>query len=323
MRDIHNMSEYPVPELREVFEAMKTLRRFFGPSPLARFSGLDREVGSATYLKLENLLPTGSFKIRGATYLISSLSEEERKNGVIVASTGNFAQGVSYAASMTGTAATVVMPENSNPVKVRATRELGGDIIFHGEKFDDARRFAESLAVEKGYRYIHSANEPMLVAGVGTHTLEMLLEMPDLERIIVPVGGGSGVAGACLVAKALDPEIEVIGVQSESSQAAYLSWKKGEIVTAPNDTFAEGVATSEGFGFTQGIMKRYLDDFVLVSDSDIRNAMKLMIRETRIVPESASASSLAALLSIGGRGKTALVITGGNVAPDQLREIMS
>lgn len=301
--------------------ARKVLYNYISPSPLLSYSRINDLAGTEVYLKHENLLPTRSFKVRGAIYLISRLSEEEKKRGVIAASTGNFSQGVSFAARKAGVSAKIVMPEHSNPEKVEATRKLGGEIVFHGSKFDDAREYAEQLAERSGYRYIHSANEPDLVAGVGTHTYEIIEQIPDVDAIIVPVGGGSGAAGAITVAKAFDRKIKVIGVQSESSPAAYLSWKEGRIVRAENRSFAEGVATGEGYEFTQDIMRNDMDDFILVSDDEIRNAMKAIFLSTGMVVESASSSTFAAALKIGkerlGR-KGVLIITGGNTTREQV-----
>ena len=318
------MVEWKIPELRDVFRAEKILRKHFAPSPLVNAS---REMvhGIETFLKLENFLPTGSFKVRGATYLISQLKDEEKEAGVIAASTGNFSQGVSYGADLYGLKARIVMPEGSNERKVRATKDLGGEVIFHGQKFDDSRKHAEELAASHGYRYIHSANEPMLVAGVGTHTLELLEQEPEIEAIIVPVGGGSGACGASVVTKAVSKDIMVIGVQSESSPAAYLSWKSGKHERADNLTYAEGLATGESFDFTQNIMRKLLDDFILVSDDEIRNAWKTLVRETRIIPESASAAALAAEIRMSAklRGKkVALIVTGGNSPQDQIDSLL-
>lgn len=321
---MREMKSSYIPELRDVVKAEKVLRMHFQPSPVAN---LAREVTpfAQTFLKLENLLPTGSFKIRGATYLISQLSENEKKAGVIAASTGNFSQGVSWASKKYGIKARIVMPEGSNPKKVEATRKLGGEVIFHGSKFDDARKYAESLASEKGYRYIHSANEPLLVTGVGTHTLELLMEHPEIDTIIVPVGGGSGAGGASIVAKSFSSRIRVIGVQSEKSQAAYASWKSGKDETSANETYAEGLATGESYYYTQGIMRKYLDDFVLVSDGQIMEAWKLLAKKARIIPESASASALAAELvmqkELDGRN-VALIITGGNSPETELDSLL-
>lgn len=314
------MSVLNPPTLRDVMLARKVIYRYITPSPLMSYGGINDLVGTELYLKHENLLPTRSFKVRGATFLISRLSDKERKRGVIAASTGNFSQGVSYAARKMGITAKIVMPEHSNQEKINATKALGGDIVFHGSKFDDAREYAEELAEKHGYRYIHSANEPDLVAGVGTHTYEIVEQVPDIDTIIVPVGGGSGAAGAITSAKSFDRRIRVIGVQSENSPAAYLSWKEKKIVRAGNNSFAEGVATGEGYEFTQEIMRKGLDDFILVSDDEIRDSMKIIFHATGMAVESASSSTLAAALKIGKEKlgkKVALVITGGNTPGDQ------
>ncbi len=317
------MSEFKIPDLREVLKAAKILRRHFPPSPVMRLAP-DLYPGTDVYLKLENMLPTRSFKIRGATYLISQLSREERESGVIAASTGNFSQGVSWAAREYGIRAVIVMPEGANEAKVRATRALGGEIIFHGGKFDDARKHAEELAERKGYRYVHSANEPMLVAGVATHTLELLSEQPGIDTVIVPVGGGSGASGACVVAKACG-KVSVIGVQSKESPAAFNSWKSGRHEVAGNKSYAEGLATGESYDFTQEIMRDCLDDFILVDDDEIRAAWRNAILGARIVPESASASSIAALERLSDKLKghsVGLVITGGNSPESELESIL-
>lgn len=320
------MTDYWIPTLGDVYRARNIQRRRFAASPLVNFPALDKELGLSAHLKLENLLPTGSFKIRGATYLISQLAESERKAGVVAASTGNFSQGVTHASISEGISAKIVMPENSNRTKVQATLDLGGEIVFHGSKFDDALKYAQELAEKEGRRYIHSANEPLLIAGVGVHTLELLEQNPETDAIIVPVGGGSGVCGASIVAKSVDPSIKVIGVQSDQSPAAYRSWKERKIVSAANNSFAEGLATGEGYEYTQDIMKNYMDDFILVSDQEIREAMKQIASATRIFPESASASSLAALNRMKAEFSgmnVALIITGGNSPAEQMGEVLS
>src|SRR5439155_1176595 len=178
--------------------------------------------------------PTGGLKVRGGVNLVSRLSDGERSRGVIAASTGNHGQSVAYASRLFGLSAIICAPAAANPVKVEAMQDLGAEVILEGERYDDSRRNAERLAREHGYRYIHSGDEPLLIAGVGTHTLEVLQEQPRIDTVIVPIGGGSGAAGGCISAKAINPEVQVIGVQSEQAQAAYLSWKNGELIESPN-----------------------------------------------------------------------------------------
>ena len=277
------------------------------------------------YVKHENHLPTGAFKVRGGINLISRLSEDERRRGVIAASTGNHAQSVAFASKLFGVRALIVMPENSNPLKVLATKELGAEVIFHGKDFDEAREFAEELASKQNYRYIHSANEPLLIAGVATHTLEILEDLPNADVIIVPVGGGSGAAGASIVAKSVNPKIRVIGVQSEKAPAAFKSWKDGKLVTDKSGTFAEGLATRVGFELTQRILRRLLDDFVLVSEEEIRNAMIVMVEKTHNLAEAAGASPLAAAQRISSSlegKKVVLILSGGNTSLQHLREAL-
>src|SRR5215470_17011 len=192
---------------------------------------------------LADVLAAGGFKVRGGVNLVSQLGAEERHRGVIAASTGNHGQSVAYAADLFGVRAVICVPEQANPVKVESMRALGAEVVFHGRDFDEAREHCEKQATEHGYRYIHSGNEPDLIAGVATCALELLESQPDIEVIVVPVGGGSGAAGACLVAKAVRPSVEVIGVQSEAAPAAFRSWQARELVTGSMRTLAEGLAT--------------------------------------------------------------------------------
>ncbi|TLY12919.1 MAG: threonine/serine dehydratase, partial [Thaumarchaeota archaeon] len=294
-------------------------------TPLYHYASLNSMLSADVYVKHENHLPTGAFKVRGGINLISRLSEDERRRGVIAASTGNHAQSVAFASKLFGVRALIVMPENSNPLKVLATKELGAEVIFHGKDFDEAREFAEELASKQNYRYIHSANEPLLIAGVATHTLEILEDLPNVDVIIVPVGGGSGAAGASIVAKSVNPKIRVIGVQSEKAPAAFKSWKDGKLVTDKSGTFAEGLATRVGFELTQRILRRLLDDFVLVSEEEIRNAMIAMIEKTHNLAEAAGASPLAAAQRISSslKGKkVVLILSGGNTSLQHLREAL-
>src|SRR5262249_1153660 len=181
--------------------------------------------GAEVFVKHENHQPVGAFKVRGGINLVSQLSAEERERGVIAASTGNHGQSIAYAARLFGVPATICVPDAANPVKVASMRALGPELVFHGRDFDDAREHCERLAVERAYRYVHSGDEPLLIAGVGTETLEILEEQPGTDVILVPIGGGSGAAGACVVARAVKPDARVIGVQSEAAPAAYRSWR--------------------------------------------------------------------------------------------------
>jgi len=219
----------------------------------------------------------------------------------------------------------VYVPEGANPVKVAAIRGLGAEIVEHGRDFDEARDHGAGTAERDGSRWVHSGNEPDLIAGVATQTLEILEERPDVEVIIVPIGGGSGAAGACIAAKAINPSIQVIGVQSAAAPAAYLSWKQRQLVEDQMGTFAEGLATRVPFELPQRIMWEHLDDFILVSDDEIRSAQSTMIDTTRNLVEAAGAASLAAALALRDQlaGKvTAIILSGGNASRDQLLDLL-
>lgn len=315
------MTTSPVPDLADVLAARQRIAPYLRSTPLYRYPALDALTGARVWVKHENHQPVGAFKVRGGVNLISQLGAAERQRGVIAASTGNHGQSVAYAADVFGVRAVICMPEQANPVKVESMRALGAEVIFHGADFDAAREQCEKLATEHGYRYIHSGDEPALIAGVATGTLEILEAQPGTEVIVVPVGGGSGAAGACVVAKAVRPSVEVIGVQSEAAPAAYRSWQAGTLVEDTTQTFAEGLATRTAFELPQRIMRDLLDDFVLVSEDALRAATRVMIEKTRNLVEPAGAAALAAVLADPQRfaGRTvAVVCSGGNISPAQL-----
>jgi threonine dehydratase len=311
------------------FEDVLLARRQIGPyllrTPMHTHPAINDLVGAQVFIKHENYQPVGAFKVRGGINLVSQLSSQERERGVIAASTGNHGQSVSFAAKLFGVKARIVVPEGANPGKVAAMQGFGAEVIFHGERFDEARLYCEALAREHGYRYIHSGDEPLLIAGVATEALEMLEDEPGLETIFVPVGGGSGAAGVCIVARAINPRIRVIGVQAESSPAAYESWRQHRLVEAPNRTFAEGLATGTAFSLPQEILWELLGEFVLVSEEEIRQAMVWMIERAHTLAEGAGAAPLAAAYSMRDelRGKkVGLVCSGGNTSLDHLKRAL-
>jgi threonine dehydratase len=315
------MTALPVPDLADVLAARLRIAPYLQPTPLYRYPALDALTGARVRVKHENHQPVGAFKVRGGVNLVSQLTADERRRGVIAASTGNHGQSVAYAADLFGVRAVICMPERANPVKVESMQALGAEVVFWGRDFDEAREHCEKQAAAHGYRYIHSGNEPALVAGVATYTLEILQAAPETEVIVVPVGGGSGAAGACVVAKAVRPSVEVIGVQSEAAPAACRSWRAGTLVEDTSSTFAEGLATRTAFELPQQILRDLLDDFVLVSEDGLRSATRLMIEKTRNLVEPAGAAALAAVLSAPGRfagRKVAIVCSGGNISPAQL-----
>ncbi len=320
-------SPEPLPvTFRDVLHARRNLRAYLRPTPLYHYPALDAMVGAEVWVKHENHQPVGAFKVRGGVHLISQLDEAHRRAGVIAASTGNHGQSVAYAARLFGVRAIIAVPEDANPAKVASMRNLGAEVVFHGQNFDEARQWVEEEAQRRAYRYIHSGDEPLLIAGVATYALEMLEDQPDLDVIFVPVGGGSGAAGVCIVAKTLNPRIRVIGVQSEQAPAAWRSWKEHRIVEEPSRTFAEGLATGVGFELPQRILRRYLDDFILVSDDELRRAIIILLAHTRNLAEGAGAAALAGALKmrhqLAGR-RVGVVLSGGNLSIVRLRQLLA
>jgi threonine dehydratase len=319
------MTEWQVPTLADVLEARSRISPHLHRTPLFGYATLNDLLDATVFVKHENHQPTGAFKVRGGVNLLSQLSPEERERGVIAASTGNHGQSIAYAARLFGVRATICVPERANPVKIASMQGLGAELVFHGRDYDDAREHCEQLAEERGYRYVHSGNEPLLISGVATETLELLEDEPEIDVIVVPIGGGSGAAGACIVAKAVNPAITVIGVQSEAAPAAFRSWQERSLVKDRMGTFAEGLATRTAFELPMRILWQWLDDFVLVSDDEIREAQALMIESTRNLVEAAGAAPLAAALRLRDeiRGKrVALISSGGNASREQLLDVL-
>jgi threonine dehydratase len=311
-----------IPTFQDVLLAQRQIRPYLQRTPLYSYPAMNDLLDTEVFIKHENYQPVGAFKVRGGINLISQLDPQERARGVIAASTGNHGQSVAYAAQLFGVKAIIVVPEKANPGKVVAMQGMGAEVIFHGATYDESKVHCETLAHTHGYRYIHSGNEPLLIAGVATETLEMLEDEPGLEVIIVPIGGGSGAAGACIVAHAVNPHIQVIGVQSEASPAAYESWRQRRLVNAPNHTFAEGLATGVAFELPQAILRDLLDDFLLLSEEEIMRAMVWMIERAHTLAEGAGAAALAAAYRLRNElkgKKVGLVCSGGNTSLEHLR----
>ena len=311
------------PTLRDVYRAKKTIAPHIPRTPLHYSSGLSEMLSAEVYLKHEEYLPLGAFKGRGGINLLANMTEEEKERGLITASSGNHGQSMASACKMFGAKAIIGLPEGANPNKVAAMRALGAEIIFYGADFDAARMHCERIAKEEGYRFVHPVNDPLLIAGVGTQALETIEDLPDVEVLMLPLGGGSGVSGACIVAKGIDPSIEVLAVQSEQAPAAYQSWKQGEIVEAEMNTVAEGIATRVGYELAQGIMRDLLDDFLLVSDEEIHRAIGTLVDKAHTLAEGAGATALAGAIKYPERvkgKKVAITISGGNITVDQLRQ---
>ena len=313
------------PKFKDVLVAQRQIRPYLPRTPLHSYPAINNLIGTEVYIKHENYQPVGAFKARGGINLISQLSPEERRRGVITASTGNHGQSVAFAARLFGVQARIVVPEKANPGKVAAIQGMGAEVIFHGPTFDEARLHCEELASNNAYRYLHSGDEPLLIAGVGTEVLEMLEDQPGLQDIIVPIGGGSGAAGACIVAHAVNPAIRVIGVQSEASPAAYESWRQRRLVEVPNRTFAEGLATGTAFVLPQTILWELLKEFVLLTEEEILRAMAWMVERAHTLAEAAGAAPLAAAYRLRDElkgKKVGLICSGGNTSIEQLRRAL-
>jgi len=315
------------PTFRDVLEARRSIEPHLDPTPLLHQPTLSDLLGAEVWTKHENHLPTGSFKVRGGIHLATNLGETERRAGLYTASTGNHAQSIAWAGRATGTAVTVAMPEGANPVKVAGTRALGAEVILHGRDYDEAREWIGERAAEKAARFVGPADTE-LIAGVATYALEIVERLPEAEVLLVPVGAGSGACGCCLVGKHLNPALEVIGVQSAAAPTQQRTWAAGHPVTAPMETVAEGLATRVPHEHAQRMLsdpERGLDDFVLVSDAELEDSIRLLIDHARTLVEHAGAAALAAALSLRERlaGKrVVLVLSGGNLGSVALGRIL-
>jgi threonine dehydratase len=286
---------------------------------------LDEVTGCHVVIKHEEVQPTGAFKVRGGLNLLAGMTPAERERGVVSASTGNHGQSLAYASRRFGARCRIVMPQPANPTKVRALRAWGAELVLHGDTMEAAAEHACALADRDGARFVHPANEPALIAGVGTLYLELLTAHPELDVLLVPVGGGSGASAACLVAHAVAPNCRVIGVQTSASRAAHDSWRAGELLVRPNATSVEGLAIGAGFATTQGILRRHLSEFVLVDDEQVRTAQLLLLTHAHTLAEGAGAASLAGLLAMRAElagARVGVVVTGGNASPAELSSVL-
>ena len=303
------------PTYQDVLDAGPRVYAHLRRSPLMRHPLLDEWTGYETWVKHENHNPTGAFKVRGGLNLVAQLSEDERRRGVISASTGNHGQSIAFASQVHGVSCRIVVPVGNNPEKNAAIRALGATVEERGRDFDEAREFVESVAAKEGLRYVHSANEPHLIAGVGTYAAEILDELPDVDCIFVPIGGGSGAAGCCIVRTGRGAAAKVIGVQAERADAFARSWRSGtRVSTGSADTLAEGLATRMTYDLTFSLLERALDDVVTLSEDELRESIRASLSCTHNLAEGAGAASLAAARKYrsGGRTKAVCVMTGGN-----------
>src|ERR1700722_374490 len=266
------------PSYADVVQAAEVVHRYIRPTPLYEWPALSQMLGCRFFLKHENHTPTTAFKVRGGINLVSRLTDEQKKRGIIGCTPGNHGQSLAYACRQFGVRCVLVVPVKNNPDKVAAMRALGAELIEHGRDFDEAREHCESIRHREGLRYVHSANEPDLIAGVGTYALEIFEAVSEPDVILVPVGLGSGICGTALVAATRCPKTRVIGFQSELAPAVTLSWRQGRPVeTETPRTFAEGMATRVSAALTLELMRRHVQDMVLVSDDRLRETIKMLL----------------------------------------------
>ncbi len=308
-----------IPTIEDIVKAQELLSGIIRRTPLQTsrtFSGL---AGTNLFLKLECLQVTGSFKVRGAFVKISRLSHKQTGYGVIAASAGNHAQGVAYAAMIKKIPCTIVMPENASPAKVAATRSYGAKVIRRGTNYDDAWEATQQIAKSEGSTIVHAFDDPDVIAGQGTIGLELLEDLPDVDRIYVPIGGGGLAAGVAIAVKSRKPNVKIIGVESKAFPAMKESLAKGSLqCTKHGYSIADGIAVKQPGELTHQIVSKYLDDIVLIDDTSIVKTMFLMMERAKLVTEPAGAASLAYLLSNDGyegssKDKVATILSGGNV----------
>ena len=281
------------PTIRDVYAARGVVSRHLHRTPLVRSDALSAELDADVYLKREETLPTGAFKVRGGVNLVSQLDAEFREAGLIAASTGNHGQSVAYAGEQFDVPVHIAVPEDANPDKVAAMERYGATVHLRGDTFDEAREWAEQQAIEEGYRYVHSANEPALLAGIGTAGIEIVEELPDVDYVFCPIGGGSSASAYGLTVGQL-ADAKVIGAQSASAPGMHRAWAEDTLEPADEmDTFAEGLATSVPFALTTQMLQEHLADFLLVEDEALRQGVVSMFEEEHIVMEGACAASLA------------------------------
>ncbi len=316
---MEEFKDYPI-SISEVVRSRSIVGNYVKPTQLLYYEGLSRLIGADIYVKHENHNPTGTFKIRGGTNLMHHL-KMGGINGVITFSTGNHGLSIATSARWFGLNAVVVVPKSSNPVKIRAIKESGAELVEAGTTFEEASKTVDRLSEERSLYYAHPANEPLLINGVGTEFLEIVEDLPDIDMMIVPLGAGSEAAAAITTLRALRPDAQVIAVQAENSPAAHNSWKRKELCDASNTTFAGGFATATAYEVPFEIYKDGLDDFVLLSEDEIYDAMGLALYYTHNLAEGAGASSIMAAYKSRDRlqgKKVVLQMSGCNASPQEI-----
>jgi threonine dehydratase len=314
------------PTLHDIYIARTRLAPHMSRSPLCRHPLLDEATGLSIWVKHENHNPTCAFKVRGGLNLVGAMTRDERARGIVTASTGNHGQSIGLASRIHGVTCTVFVPEGNNPEKNAAMRAYGATVEEGGRDFDEARERCERRAADTGARYVHSANEPLLIAGVGTYALEVFEELPNADVIFVPIGGGSGACGLITVRNALGSKAKIIGVGAANADAVYRSWKGPDrVIGASADTFAEGVATRVTFDLPFGIYKKHLDDFVQLSEEEMAEGVRMALQTTHNLAEGAGAASMAAAYKRRAQLpglRVVCIMSGGNIDRAKLKWIL-
>ena len=314
-------------KLSDIEDARRVLRDIILATPMISDARLSREIGANAHLKAESLQKSGSFKIRGAYNRISRLSDNEKKLGVIAASAGNHAQGVALAATLLDIKSTIVLPEFAPLTKIIATKNFGGEVVLHGQTFDEAVAYSRELQEKHGYTYVHAFDDELVMAGQGTIGLEMVESLPDLTTVIVPIGGGGLISGIATAVKSLKPNARVIGVQAENAAWVNPSLKAGHAVMAEmGQTIADGIAVKSPGKLTLPIIQKYVDEVVEVSEEEIARAIYFCVQNNRLVVEGAGAAGLAALLAkkvdVSSDDTVCALLCGGNIDANLLARVL-
>jgi threonine dehydratase len=315
--------------IQDVLEAARRIRPHLSRTPLRSYAPLDAAVGRdlRVWVKHENVHPTNSFKVRNNVSAVTMLSDEERRRGVIAATRGNHGQGLAYAGRLVGAPVVICVPRGNNPEKNEAMRGFGAEVVEEGTDYDSAVAVAERLQRERGLTMVHSTNNRAVIAGAATLTLEILEDEPQLDALVIAVGGGSQAVGALVAARAMNPRLTVYGVQAEGASAIHDSWHAGKPVSKPSaDTFADGLATRNTYPMTFAALKAGLAGFVTVSEAELAEAVRLIVRTTHHLVEGAGAAGLAGLLKLRDRlagQRVGVVLSGGNIDEATLRRIVN
>lgn len=315
--------DYPI-SIKEVFRAKENVYKYLKPTKLNYYKNLSDIIGAEIYIKHENHNPGGSFKIRGGINIMHHLKEKGVK-GVITFSTGNHGISVATSAKWFGMDAVVVVPKGNNLAKNKTITDTGAELIEEGRNFEEAAKVVEKLSRERNLYYVHAANEPHLINGVGTEFLEIVDDLPDVDVVILPIGAGSEVAAAITVLKNINPNIEIIAVQAECSKAAYLSWKNKIIEVSENKTFAGGFATGSAYELPFEIYKDKLDDFVILSEEEIKKGIAFSLKYTHNLAEGAGGAPIMAAIELKDKlknKKVVLQMSGCNIDEKILKEVI-